>query len=261
VLFLKVITQCLSKRENNILPKQVTIFSTNYDLFVEKAFESLGMQVRLSDGFSRVPLLTNRFLFSLSEFFNSVSNNGNLYNYQVQIPSINLIKLHGSLSWQSQRENIIFSTDWLTKAIEEYKIALSSANISDKINLNQKFTVVLPKKDKFKDAILNQTYYDLLRIYANQLDRENSLLIVIGFSFSDEHILEITKRALRNPTLKVVIFCHKAAESCVFKDRFSPFNNVDVVFSETADVLFSDACLTVEKVLQAEDAVSKGISS
>lgn len=257
-LFLKIIFQCLSKRENNILPKQATIFSTNYDLFVEKAFEGLEMQVRLSDGFSRVPLLTSRFSFSPTEFFNSVLNNGNLYNYQVQIPSINLIKVHGSLSWQLQDNDIVFSTEWLKEAIEDRKNALPDTQIDSKKNLNQKFAVVLPKKEKFKDAILNQTYYDLLRIYANQLDKENVLLIVIGFSFSDEHILEITKRALRNPTLKIIIFCYKVAERDLFKNKFSPFNNVDIVCSDNSDVSFSDASLTLEKVFQTEDIGKEG---
>ena len=44
----------------------------------------------------------------------------------------------------------------------------------------------------------------MLRIYANSLELENSLLIVFGFSFSDEHVREVTVRALRNATLKVV---------------------------------------------------------
>jgi hypothetical protein len=82
---------------------------------------------------------------------------------------------------------------------------------------------------------------------------ENTLLIVIGFSFSDEHILEITKRALRNPTLKLVIFCHESKGVDVFKDKFLTFNNVDIVHSEKSDVSFSKACLFIQDVLQMKN--------
>ena len=260
-LFLRVIFKCLSRRENNILPKQATIFSTNYDLFIEKSFETLGMQAKLNDGFSRTPLLSNRFIFSPVEFFNSVFNNGNLYNYQVQIPAINLVKIHGSLSWQSEGDNIVFTTDWLKKSIEEHKELIVSKDKDGIRKFNQGFAVVLPKQDKFKDAILDQTYYDLLRIYANELDKENTLLIVVGFSFSDGHILEITKRALKNPTLKVVIFCHKSEEGKIFQKRFLPFNNVDIVISESSEIAFSDACLFMEKVLPSEPMMGERIPS
>ena len=53
---------------------------------------------------------------------------------------------------------------------------------------------------------MDSTYYELLRIYNNELDREGTLLVSFGFSFGDSHILGITKRALKNPTLKLVAF-------------------------------------------------------
>ena len=41
---------------------------------------------------------------SISNFFNVLYSTGNLYNYQVEIPAINLIKLHGSLNWETKDE-------------------------------------------------------------------------------------------------------------------------------------------------------------
>ncbi len=49
---------------------------------------------------------------------------------------------------------------------------------------------------------MDSTYYELLRIYNNELDREGTLLVSFGFSFGDKHILDITRRALKNPTLR-----------------------------------------------------------
>ena len=46
----------------------------------------------------------------------------------------------------------------------------------------------------------------MLRLYANELEKENSILFVMGFSMADEHIRDITIRAIKsNPTLKVFI--------------------------------------------------------
>lgn len=55
----------------------------------------------------------------------------------------------------------------------------------------------------------------MLRLYANELEKENSILYIMGFSMADEHIRDITFRAIKsNPTLKVFIcsFTEKASD-------------------------------------------------
>lgn len=187
--FIGAISKILFERKSNILHKQATIFSTNYDLFIEKAAEQFADSILLNDGFKRVPSLTNTFNFSTAEFFNTVYNTGNLYNYQVQVPAIDLVKLHGSLNWQIKENSIVHMLDYLTRANE----LIDSTEIEDIKEFNNLFSVILPKKDKFKETLLNQVYYDLLRIYSNELDKENSLLIAEGFSFADEHIFEVSE--------------------------------------------------------------------
>ncbi|MEC4686614.1 MAG: SIR2 family protein [Nitrospirota bacterium] len=231
--FIQAISNILFERKSNILHKQATIFTTSYDLFIEKASESLSESVILNDGFNRTPSLTNSYTFSPKQFFNTVFNTGNLYNYQVQVPVINLVKLHGSLNWQPGANTIIQSLCYLKKA-DGLKDETGADKIAEFIDL---FSLVLPKKDKFKETILNQTYYDLLRIYTNELDRENTLLIAEGFSFADEHILDLTKRALKNPTLKLVIFCFDK-DPKEYVDKFSSFNNVDIIYSEKENLDF-----------------------
>ena len=67
--------------------------------------------------------------------------------------------------------------------------------------------IINPTKEKFRSSVLNRNYYELLRIYSTELEKENTVLFVMGFSFSDEHIREVTIRAANsNPTLKVYIF-------------------------------------------------------
>jgi len=231
--FIETIAKILFERKSNILHKQATVFTTNYDLFIEKVSENLTNQIIINDGFQRNSTLNQCFSFSASNFFNILYSTGNLYNYQVEIPAINLIKLHGSLNWEIKDDKIVNSFDFLEKANE-----LKEETNPDKIReFNTLFSLILPKKDKFKETLLNQVYYDLLRLYANQLDKENTLLIADGFSFNDEHILEITKRALKNPTLKLVIFCWEN-DPKAYEDKFSKFNNVDIIYSENENIDF-----------------------
>lgn len=235
---LNAISKILFERKSTILLKQASIFSTNYDMFIEKVAEQHLDSLIVNDGFKRSPSMKNIFRFSITEFFNSVYNTGNLYDYKVQIPSVNLIKLHGSLSWQSDSKGIFYSLEYL-KTSQEKDVKLSVTSPMAEIKkFNKQFSIILPQKDKFKDALLNQTYYDLLRIYANELDKENTLFIAEGFSFADEHILEITRRGLRNPTLKLIIFCFKKDEFAGYTDKFNSYNNVDIVYSETGNVDF-----------------------
>lgn len=61
------------------------------------------------------------------------------------------------------------------------------------------------------------------------MEKLNSVLFVFGFSFYDEHILDITKRALGNPTLSIYIFAFKAENVEKYREMFESFNNVNVI--------------------------------
>lgn len=57
-----------------------------------------------------------------------------------------------------------------------------------------------------------------MRIYSNALERENSILFVMGFSFADEHIAKITQRAAdTNPTLQIVVFAYSDKDLETYK--------------------------------------------
>ena len=219
-----IIEIILMERRTNLLPKQATVFSTNYDLFVEKA--ALGYPaLRLNDGFARIPSLDGRMEYDSQSFFTTTSNTGNLYSYKVDIPCINLVKLHGSLSWKKDGEKILFSVQKKTLLPEERTPEQVKGFVDS-------YAVVLPQTSKFRTTLMDSTYYELLRIYNNELDRENTLLIAFGFSFGDEHILTITKRALKNPTLKLVAFAFNDVDREAFVTKFDGYNNVDVIAAD-----------------------------
>ena len=90
-----------------------------------------------------------------------------------------------------------------------------------------KLSIVNPTKGKFQQTVLDQKYYDLLRIYANELERENTLLFVMGFSFADEHIRDLTIRvANSNPTLMIYIFARSSNSKNKLEKILDIENNV-----------------------------------
>jgi len=95
----------------------------------------------------------------------------------------------------------------------------------------------MPQSTKFNTTVLNRTYYDLLRLYANVLERENVLLVSFGFSFRDEHILHLTRRALRNPTLRLVVPAYNRATVEYLADTFAAHSNVIVVAAPDGEVI------------------------
>ena len=57
-------------------------------------------------------------------------------------------------------------------------------------------------------------------MYANGLEKENSVLFVMGFSFADEHIREVTLRAAdSNPTLTIFAFAYSSKAKEEIEER------------------------------------------
>ena len=106
--------------------------------------------------------------------------------------------------------------------------------LKDLDEARKKLAVVLPNKGKFASTVLNETYYDQLRRLSNQLELPNTSLLVMGFSFADEHIRSLIARAAKaNPTLKVIIFCYDEDETTPIAKNlgYSPKNypNIELV--------------------------------
>ena len=85
--------------------------------------------------------------------------------------------------------------------------------------------MINPRKAKFRETVLDLHFYELMRLYANALDKPTTCLFVMGFSFADEHIAQITRRAVAsNPTLLVIIFAYddeakEAIQECIGKSN------------------------------------------
>ncbi len=213
----KLINQIVLKRESTLLSKQVNIFTTNIDIFSEIALENTGIE--FNDGFH------GRFnpKYDVGNFKKSYFKTSLHYENTSEIPVFNILKLHGSVSWKAEKNNILLDRN--LRILNETK--------SDFTKFDE-LMIVNPTKKKFEDTTLNQTYYDLLRIYANELEKENSVLFVLGFSFADEHIRDLTLRvANTNPTLKIYILSHS-------QNKTKEYQKLEDTKNKNVEVLFPD---------------------
>lgn len=95
--------------------------------------------------------------------------------------------------------------------------------------------MINPRKAKFRETVLDLHFYELMRLYANALEKPTTCLFAMGFSFADEHIAQITRRAVAsNPTLLVIVFAYddtakKAIDKCIGE---SNNNNIIILSPE-----------------------------
>lgn len=223
--------------QNDDHSAKVNIFTTNYDMFFEKVADDLNVSQAtdfiLNDG-SRGFIQKN---YSVSNYDKTVYKTGVFGRTHKKIPTINLYKIHGSLSWRQGKNAIavdyscpaISMKEVTTKNNDKFEVnsvAYSSTTkledigdqelIDSKNNYNM-LKIVNPTKKKFEDTILDENYFHQIRSFTYELERDNSVLIAFGFSFADEHIREIIKRSLSNNSLQIFIFVYSESE---YNDNF-----------------------------------------
>lgn len=103
-----------------------------------------------------------------------------------EVVSVNLFKIHGSLFWKEEKGEICFE-DFNRKLVD---ISLA-ADQDEFLESYSKLAIINPEKNKFNSTVMNSNYYDQIRMFANELERQNTILLAFGFSFADEHILQI----------------------------------------------------------------------
>ena len=223
--FLIEITRYLLCRKSTLLDKQVNLFTTNIDIFLEKILEDSG--ANYNDGF----IGHMNPSFRTSHFQTIIKKKSEYLERQSEVPTFNLYKLHGSLTWKPEDDKKVIGYSDLSvlKNIEKLKDKEFNDSYS---NLN----IVNPNRKKFATSVLESTYYELFRLYATELEKENVLLIVAGFSFGDDHILQVTRRAMdSNPTLSVCILCHDKEKEEEYKKKFEGVryaNNLYIIKDE-----------------------------
>ena len=177
----------LSLRDSNL--QKPNVFTTNYDLFSERAMDNLGISY------------TNGFSGFVERFFNP-----SIFNYalaeQMDISSLKwsvidsfiyLFKIHGSVNWvEKESSNKLFSIQELQDV--SFDKLKSEANY-----------MIYPSPLK-QNASLGSPYADLFREFQKRITQKQSILVTMGFSFGDEHINNIIFQALTIPSFRLVVF-------------------------------------------------------
>lgn len=87
------------QNESNDRPKRINIFTTNYDLLFEKTFDQFLINNPLTYFNDGSRGIFKKYI-SNKNFYLNVTHSGYNDNYRREIPTINLFKLHGSISWK-----------------------------------------------------------------------------------------------------------------------------------------------------------------
>lgn len=241
--FIFWLNKILLNRKNEITKSTANIFTTNYDLFLEYACEQVGSYFNYNDGFSCKNKFFKEVILDVSEFNKKISYCTNLYKHNAILPNVNIVKLHGSLNWEIDNgTKTIILSNIFEKYDEICKITKSKKRKNEDIaNCLNSIGLVTPTKAKFQKTVLEQSYYNFLRFFSNELEKENGILFAIGFSFEDEHIRDLINKVLSiNPTLHLYICAFNKTSYESFEKIFSEFNNVTLIYDDEKDFSFSD---------------------
>jgi len=166
--------------------RPIEVVTTNYDLLLESAFED--MSVPYFDGF--VGNLKARFK---REYVEQSSD-----SEKSPIPEefIRLWKIHGSVNWQRE-DGYIYR---LGHAVEGEKAA-----------------AIYPSMRKY-DQSRKVPFLSLQDRFRRALDLEETVMIISGYSFNDEHINNIIFEAAdRNPRSEFIVFSHQEISGILYE--------------------------------------------
>lgn len=166
----------------------IEIFTTNYDLLMEDALESL--EIPFFDGF----VGARKSFFDLRAVENGL----------IPIHWTRLWKIHGSINWYQEGE------------LEQKKIYRLSEIKSGASHL------IYPSHLKY-DQSRKMPYLALIDQLNRFIRQKSSLLIISGYSFNDQHLNDTIINALKaNPSAMVLALMH---ESYLLDDKKERYQN------------------------------------
>lgn len=246
--------------------RRSNIFTANYDLAFEYAFDKLG--VNYIDGFTG---FHKRFFkpetFEYDIFYPGSTTSGKVQRIE---KVVRYFKLHGSLSWvnsESRDANNLYG-------IEEKPLELIES-------LSKKGEIIIYPSAVKKSYTLDLPYSELFRQFASTITQSQSVLITIGYSFGDDHFNDIIFQALSNPTFTLIVVDFQGTKNdyinnlkelndpriiilegaffgdfLSFSDTLMPnFNSVDNYerVATTLNKIFSDKPVVQEPISDLED--------
>lgn len=161
-------------------PNRLSVVTTNYDIVVEESAYSLNYTVFDGFTFAHTPIFDiDMFEWYLSKPISEVRSQKESYKKNV----LNLLKIHGSLTWERQNNHII------------------RKNKGEVLNP----IMIFPSSNKYMQSY-EKPYFDLFTKFQSLLRKSNTVLITSGFSFADNHISQMIIQAIKtNPSLTLLV--------------------------------------------------------
>lgn len=250
--FFDTLLQILQRRRP--MDRRCNIFTTNYDgcftLVADKILRRGTTDFVINDGARGFSART----LQAKNFNSYLCQTGVFGQHQSDIPQLNLIHLHGSVYWKKDGDTILVdystvaSDDLLTDEVRTTLgpfsaclldpdsvvddlpvIDIHHAQLSEFKSRYDKLPIVNPTKWKFHETVFEEHYYQMLRLLSYELEKPNAILITFGFSFADEHILNLVRRSISNPSLQVFVCCFNQVEKQWMGSLFGAYRNVKCI--------------------------------
>ncbi len=187
--------------------RRANIFTTNYDLAFEYAFDKLGVNyISGFSGFQKRTFKPEAFEYDL--FFPGSTTQGKVQRIE---KVLRYYKIHGSLTWvkETPSENNVYG-------ISESPIEL----LREKKNFEN--IMIYPTTAK-KSFTLDFPYSELFRQFSATIAQPQSVLVTYGYSFRDEHINDIIYQALTIPSFTLIIIDFKGTN-----EKEKGFENLEI---------------------------------
>lgn len=159
---------------------RVKLFTLNYDTLFEQA--AIKGNFTYIDGFS---FSTPRTLSGRNFDYDLVyREKSRIKEEESFVPKVfHLYKPHGSINWELDK-------------------------IGEKVTINESTTnplMIFPRDSKYENSY-DQPFFEMMSRFQQSLRNENVLLLCVGFSFNDKHIVNAIKEAVRqNPSFRLLI--------------------------------------------------------
>ena len=182
---------------------RIKIFTLNYDTVIETACDLEG--ITCITGFEGKSIrLLNPTVFDLDLSFRSTGQSS------VHYPDvIHLYKLHGSIDW------VLAEVDDIQEICQEKPRGNHSV-------------VIYPCYTKFAET-LELPYYEMFRRLGECISQPQTVVLILGYGFNDEHVNQMIRRAFKNPSCQFVV-CEPATT-----DKSKPASALLKSFLEVAE--------------------------
>lgn len=260
--FIRALLTLLQRRRG--VDRRCNVFTTNYDGCLPEAANRItldgGQDFVVNDGsrgfFRRVIEARNYSTY--------LTRTGIFERHRQTVPQINIINLHGSVYWSRHYDQVHVTynhdhvsdaplvTEGMRETVATYweqlgavgpdaalpDAPLTQAQMDAFWTAYHQLPIVNPTKWKFHETVFEEHYYQMLRMLSFELERENAVLITFGFSFADEHILNLVKRSLSNPQLMVFVTCFNETEHARLSAQFADYANVACMMAADGNFTF-----------------------